>query len=206
MTDTNQSAIRRSEPAIDWNVPSLRGGFRGMLDRAFGPGYSQAEFYLQTIVPIIGALTVPVLASTLHMPWTLAQQAVAAFLALDGIGGVITNSTSSGKRWFHRETATARQHLAFATSHLAHFALIAWVFTEASLGWFLGASAYLIAAAPLVIYAPLHIQRPVSAALIAFGTIFSLQLLPQIPGMQWVLPVFYMKLLGAHLTREEPYR
>lgn len=206
MNQTHTSASKRTTSVIDWNLPDIRSGYRGLLDRTFGPGYTRAEFYLQTLIPVISAVAVPTLASAIHVPWTLAQQLVAAILALDGVGGVITNSTSSAKRWFHREAIKPRQHLAFTTSHLLHFALVAWLFADQSLIWFLGASAYLLIAAPLVIHAPLHIQRPLSAALVTLGILFSVLALPEIAGMQWVLPVFYMKLLGAHLTREEPYR
>ena len=139
MNQTHTSTGKLTMPVIDWNLPPIRSGFRGLLDRAFGPGYTRAEFYLQTLVPVFSALAVPAIASALHVPWTLAQQLVAAFLALDGIGGVITNSTSSAKRWFHRETITPRQHLAFTASHLLHFALVAWMFAEQSLAWFMGA-------------------------------------------------------------------
>ena len=206
MTNETYNDISKGATTIDWSLPPLRSGFRGLLDQAFGPGYTKAELRIQTLAPALAALSVPVIVAMAHVPWTIAQQTVAALLALDGLGGVITNSTSSGKRWFHRQTVRPRQHLMFASSHLAHFALVAWFFADSNLLWFFGAAAYLLCAAPLVIFSPIHVQRAVSAALVAIGITYSLLVLPQVPGMQWVLPVFYMKLLGAHLTREEPYR
>ncbi|MEO1080900.1 MAG: hypothetical protein AAFY29_15190 [Pseudomonadota bacterium] len=192
--------------AINWSYPAPRIGAKGLLDKAFGPGHTRAELVLQILPPIAAALAVPVLAASWHLPWTLAQQLLAAFLALDGVGGVITNSTSSAKRWFHRAGQGPIQHLSFAMAHLTHFALVAWVFADGSLPWFIGASAFLMIAAPLVIYAPLYLQRPTAAGLLALGIVYSSFCLPEIDGMQWLLPVFYLKLLGAHLTREEPYR
>ena len=190
----------------NWNYPVPRSGFRGLLDKAFGPGYTRQELRLQLAVPVIAAIGVPLLASQAGLGWTLLQQIVAAFLTLDGVGGVITNSTSSGKRWFHRTTQGPVQHLGFVTAHLLHFAIVAWVFANGSLHWFIGASAYLLVSALLVIYAPLYLQRPISGGLLALGLIFNTYFLPTIEGLQWLLPVFYLKLLGAHLTREEPYR
>jgi hypothetical protein len=190
----------------DWNYPAPRSGFRGLLDKAFGPGYTRPELRLQLAVPVLAAILVFLLAVQADLGWTLLQHIVAAFLTLDGVGGVITNSTSSAKRWFHRATQGPVQHLGFVTAHLLHFAIVAWVFANGSLHWFIGASAYLLISAPLVVYSPIYLQRPVAGALLALGFIVNALYLPTIEGLQWLLPVFYLKLLGAHLTREEPYR
>ena len=191
---------------IDWVSPEPRRGVAGLLDRAFGPGHSRGELLLQLLAPLFAALAVPVLVQWTALPWSAWQQFLAALLALDGVGGAITNSSSSAKRWFHRPGQGPVQHLGFVMSHLLHFALVAWTFADSNLHWFVGASGYLLIAAPLVIYAPRHLQRPVAAGLMALGFLYSSLCLPEIKGLQWLLPVFYLKLLGAHLTREEPYR
>ncbi|MEM8492515.1 MAG: hypothetical protein AAF756_16990 [Pseudomonadota bacterium] len=204
MNADNHTSGDRS--CIDWKVPLLRSGFAGLLDRAFGPGYTSAELALQLTLPLAAAGAVPLLVHITGLPWNMPQQLVVAFLALDGLGGVITNSTSSAKRWFHRDSQTPIHHLAFAGMHVLHFALVMWVFAAADFGWFLGASAYLVVAAVTVVLAPLYLQRPLSAGIVAIGIGYSLLALPQIDGLEWLLPVFYMKIIGAHLLREEPYR
>lgn len=191
---------------IDWDLPELREGFPGLIDRVFGPGHTRTELLLQVTLPTLASLATLFIAQITDMGWSAAQLFLVVVLVFNGVGGVITNSTSSAKRWFHRGSQGPRQHLAFACLHVLHFLLIALLFANSSLTWFLGASFYLVIASLLVVYAPPYLQRPIGAAATSIGIGYSLLVLPQIEGLQWVLPIFYLKILGAHLTREEPYR
>ena len=57
-----------------------------------------------------------------------------------------------------------------------------------------------------MLWVPQYLQRPV--ALIVFGCalLISLYVLSQPVGLEWFLPLFYLKLLVSHLPKEEPYR
>ena len=138
------------------------------------------------------------------LEWSLAQYTVAALLAFDGVGGVVTNATDSAKRWFHRPGQTAAGHLAFASSHIGHFALFAWLFPNAGLAWFAVAAPILLFGAATVVTTPIALKRPVAFAALALSVLVTAFLLPEVPGMDWVLPVFLTKLLVAHLVPEAP--
>ncbi len=190
----------------DWSYPEVRPGLPGLLDRAIGPGHTRAELILQLTFPLGAAIAIPVMAMAIELPWTIGQQVLAAFLAFDGVGGVITNSTSSGKRWFHRPGQGPAKQMSFVMLHFIHLSIVAYVFAAGSLQWFIGAAAFLTAAAAALIHTPTYLQRPLAGGFVAMGFIYSSYCLPIIEGLQWLLPVFYLKLLGAHLVREEPYR
>lgn len=183
-----------------------RQGVAGVLDRFVGPGATGAELMLQFSLPLCAAIVAPAYAAYAVVGWSHAQYLICAILAFDVIGGVITNATSSGKRWYHRAGQGMSQHLGFVTAHLAHLFLVGWIYPGLDLDWPAVSGGYLIVTSAAIIGAPLYLRRPV--ALIAYmgALLLSIYMLTAPIGLEWFLPLFYLKLLVAHLPREEPYR
>jgi hypothetical protein len=53
---------------------------------------------------------------------------------------------------------------------------------------------------------PQYLQRPTALVCFACGLLIAMYLLPQPTGLEWFLPMFYLKVLVSHLPKEEPYR
>ena len=192
--------------SIDWNHPEPRTGFAGVLDRFIGPGATPAELNLQFVLPIAAAFVVVGIAATQTVDWTVLQYVVAGFMAFDLIGGIFTNATSSAKRWYHRAGQTPKDHLGFIAIHLLHLSVVSWVFLGWNWQWVVVTGSYLIAATSTVLSVPLYLQRPISLTGFA-GAILLIQYAVTAPtGLEWFLPLFYLKLLVSHLPKEEPYR
>lgn len=187
-----------SSENISWTPPPPRSGLAGSWDRFVGPGATAAENGL-----IAGfALAVTALVLWLAPAWTGWQQLVAGLLALDLAGGVAANAATPAKRWYHRAGQGASAHFGFVAVHLHPF-VVAWLFG----GWLWGAAVYgyLLAAALLVIIAPRRLERPLALSLAAGGILLGLLVWPAPAGMAWFAPLFYLKLLVAHLVREAPF-
>ena len=192
--------------AINWNFPSPRPGLAGALDKFIGPGATRAELTLQFGLPALAAIAAPLYASHVVENWSWLQYAVCCILAFDTAGGIITNATSSAKRWYHRAGQGFKQHFGMASVHLVHLLVVSWLYLAFDVRWFLVSGGYLLVGSAVVLWVSQYLQRPV--ALIVFGCalLISLYVLPQPVGLEWFLPLFYLKLLVSHLPKEEPYR
>lgn len=191
---------------IDWTFPAPRAGWLGALDRFIGPGATRAELVLQFVLPVVAVAAALISAAARSVEWTTVQRVLAAVLAADMMGGVFTNATSSAKRWYHRAEQGDRHHLAFVGLHLIHLALVSWVFLDWQWLWLVLAGSYLFGAAVVVLVTPLYLERPVALSLFAGGLLLSQFVLVSPAGIEWFLPLFYLKLLVSHLPMEEPYR
>jgi hypothetical protein len=69
-----------------------------------------------------------------------------------------------------------------------------------------GLGRYLLVAAALVLWVPQYLQRPVALVAFSCALLISLYVLQQPVGLEWFLPLFYLKMLVSHLPKEEPYR
>ena len=66
---------------------------------------------------------------------------------------------------------------------------------------------FLLVSSTIVLTVPLYLQRPVAMTLVAGAIPGSMsQLVPQTPGLEWFLPLLFVKLLVSHLTQETPFR
>lgn len=72
-----------------------------------------------------------------------------------------------------------------------------WAFFAVIYGW-------LMIAAVLIVVAPLRLQQGLAFLLTAAGCALALIFLVPTPGLEWFAPVFYIKLLAAHLPGEGP--
>lgn len=198
--------MSQDHPRIDWAYPQSRSGFAGALDKFIGPGATSAERLIQVLAPSVAAIAAPLYAAAMGPSWSWLQYLLCMVLAFDLVGGVVTNATSSAKRWYHRNGQGFAQHFSFTAAHLLHLLLVAWLYLDNDWIWAAIAGGYLLAAAALILMVPVYLQRPTALILYLGGLVIGLWLLPTPPGLEWFLPVFYLKLLVSHLPREEPYR
>lgn len=192
--------------AIDWKIPPPRRGFAGAIDRFIGPGATKAELAIQYTIPVLAAIAAPIYASRVVEHWSWLQYVVCCVLALDIAGGVITNATSTAKRWYHRRGQGFRQHFGFVCIHLLHLLIVSWVYLAFNVPWLLIAGIYLLVSSALVLSVPQYLVRPVALVAFACALLMSMYVLPNPVGLEWFLPLFFLKLLVSHLPKEEPYR
>lgn len=190
---------------IDWSAPRPRAGLRGRWDRLVGPGASRAEQLLAVTVGLLAAVAVTGRAVSVGVEWSVSAHIVAALIALDVAGGVVTNATPSAKRWFHSgDRARKASHLGFSALHGVHVAVVAWVFTDAPPTYFAAVWGYLLAATALTLTVPWRLQRPAAQAAVA-GTVFAAPwALPAAPGWGWFPTLLVLKLVAGHVTLEVP--
>lgn len=195
-----------SNPNIDWNYPPPRPGWRKEIDTFLGPGTTRAELTLEWIVSLAGGLGMLAYALLQPLGWNGWQTAAAVLLAFDLAGGVVTNATSTAKRWYHRPGQRFRHHVTFIAVHGFHLALVAWAFRAGDWNWAMGWYGFLILASLLILWFPLYLRRPVAFSIFGLGFLLAQYLDSPVSGLEWFIPVFLFKLLISHLLREEPYR
>lgn len=137
--------------------------------------------------------------------WSISQYIIAALLAFDISGGVITNATSSAKRWYHRSGQGFKQHFGFVALHVFHIFLVAWLFRDLDITFLTVIYLYLLTSAGLVLLVPLYIQRSVALLLTCGAIVLSQFAVLPTNGLQWFVPFLFVKLLVSHLVKEEPY-
>lgn len=191
--------MERPEP------PSPRDGLLGLTDQFIGPGATRNELLIQ-LLPLLPA-AIPCYLHARNSGLDVAHAVGAALLAVDLLGGVATNSTSAAKRWYHREGQSRLHHMSFVIAHAAHITIIAWLYRDHDLRWFIVVFSYLLVAAAIIVECPRYLQR--SCAHILFAVAISIDatqaLFPITKGVEWFIPVFYLKLLVAHLLDETPF-
>lgn len=153
------------------------------------------------VVPaVVAAVLAPTYAYFMDVGWSTLAYVVAALLALDMVGGVATMATASGRRWFHRATLGAGAQVGFVALHLAHLVLVSWLFLDWDPFWVLASGGWLLFAALAVVTAPVVLRRPLAMLGYVVALILALFVLPQPEGLEWFLPLFYLKLLVSHLS------
>lgn len=190
---------------ISWEPSEPRSGVKGAWDKFVGPTQSAFEFWLGLIPSVMAAIAAPAYASYKGLDWSTWQLLIAAIFAFDLTGGVIINASSSAKRWYHRPGQGFKQLFGFTSAHI-HPLLIAWLWLDGDWKYFFIAYVFLLFAATLILKAPLYLQRPIALTLYLIGLILSLYFLAPIEGLEWFLPLFYLKLLMSHLLKEAPFQ
>ena len=186
-------------------VPVPRDGWKGQLDRFIGPGATPAELVLQLVPSVLAAIAAPLYVSMLPIDWTAWQLGAIAILGFDLVGGVLTNATAAAKRWYHRPGQGWQQHMAFVLVHLFHIGMVALLFRGGEGLFFVGVSCYLVLSAGLILASPLYLQRPIALGLYGLVLVCDRYLVTPNPGLEWFLPLFFLKLLVSHLLKESPY-
>jgi hypothetical protein len=180
------------------SLPEPRAGLLGHWDRFIGPGATRGETLLTLGAAFGAAIALVLYAFAADLGWTGWQIALAALLALDLAGGVAANATLTTKRWYHRPGQGLRDHLGFIAAHI-HPLIVGLVFGGGD--WLYGLVGYggLLVAALIILRTAPRLQLPIALLLYLCAVLIGLYALPDIPGMAWFVPVFYLKLLVAHL-------
>jgi len=190
---------------IRWHPPEPRSGLAGMLDKFIGPGATSAEILLQILPSLMASVAILIYAGHLKLNWSFSQQVIAAVLAFDVVGGVITNATNSAKRWYHRKEQKFKQHFFFIMTHALQIFLVAWLFRNHDWVYFIGWYGYLLVAACIILRVPLYLQRPFALLLYTGAILLDNYAALPVAGMEWFIPLFFLKLLISHLLIEAPY-
>jgi len=188
-----------------WNPPEPRKGLIGEWDKFVGPGQTRAELWLIVIPSLLAGALVPTYAIAVKLGWSVLQLVVAGVMAFDLTGGVITNATATAKRWYHRPGQTWQKHLGFIAVHALHIALVAWLFRGLDWVYFVVFYGYLLGASLIITRVKLYLQRPVALLLLVIVIILGIYAFPPVRGMEWFIPVFFLKLLVSHLLKEMPF-
>jgi len=183
------------DPALSPTAP------RSWLERLIGPGATAAEIALQGAAASLGALLGFAVAPA---DWPAWKTIVAAVLALDIAGGVVTTTTRAAKLWYHRPGQGLGAHLGFVAAHAVHLAIVATVFRPGFDGaYFVAMTAVLAAGSVAVELASERLQRPVAATAWMMALWLDLWLFAPTVGLEWFVPMFFFKLLVGHLLPEE---
>jgi hypothetical protein len=185
--------------------PEPRSGWRGEFDRFMGPGATRAELTLEFGFALLGGVAMLIYALRSFPQWSIVQIGAAVLLAFDIAGGVVTNATSSAKRWYHRAGQGARQQLQFVALHVIHLVIVAWLFRSGDWWYAIVFSIYLLIAAAAIVRTPLYVQRALALGLTGVAIVMGLIVFAPTPGLEWFIPLLFLKLLVSHLLREEPY-
>jgi hypothetical protein len=192
--------------SVEWDYPEPREGLAGQWDTFIGPGATKAESALMLGLGLAAGLLLLVYQYIAGLGWDILQQIVAALLTFDLVGGVVSNSTSATKRWYHREGQGFKEHMGFIAFHFIHPLLIVIFFMSFDWIYFALIYGYLIVSAMVVLLSPLYIRRPVSIVMFLGALVANIYLLIPAPGFEWFVPVLFLKLIVGHAVKEEPYR
>lgn len=180
-------------------VPAPRSGLPGSWDRFVGPGMGWQENAL-----VIGAGSLGAVLTA----WALAAQGASillvllgAVIALDVVGGAVCMATQTTKRWYHRPGVTATQQASFVCLHLLHIGMVAWAFRGEGfdLAYAAAVSICLVSAMAAVLATPRRLKLPVAVTFFLAATGLALGVLGPTPGLEWFVPVLFVKLLIGHL-------
>lgn len=193
--------------SVDWVIPSTRPGWPGRLERFMGPGKTRAE---STVEVLGGLLCVAALIATAATDetvasWSVLQLGLGAVLALDLVGGVLTNATNSAKRWYHRPgSGRARARLLFVATHVVHLAVIAFVLLPDGERWWWTHVGLLAVSTAVIEVVPVEVKRPTAMAALVFAVVVGQAVAP-VSGVVGLVPtLFYLKLLVGHMVPEAP--
>lgn len=188
-----------------WQYPKPRRGFGGAVDRLLGPGTTRAEFALILGTATAAGVALLVYALTMEVEWNTAQYALAIYFVVDLSAGVVANATTAAKRWYHRQEQGFVQHFGFVATHVPYPLLVAWFFRDGDWAYFLAVYGYLLLAALIVLRIPLYLRRPVAYLLLGGALVINSYIFLPTPGLEWFVPLLFLKLIVSHLLREEPY-
>ncbi|PIQ77874.1 hypothetical protein COV82_02390 [Candidatus Peregrinibacteria bacterium CG11_big_fil_rev_8_21_14_0_20_46_8] len=193
---------------IDWQYPAPRKkGFGAFIDRLVGPGATPAELWLQFGFAVAAGLTMLYFGLQPELGWNGWQVAVAAYLVFDICGGIATNATNAAKRWWHRkERQNFKSHMKFILPHFYMPLFIMLAFFPGQWDLFAIIYGYLVLGAIGIAQTPLYLRRPVAFILYTGALVMNAYLFEMPLGLEWFIPLLYLKLFMAHLIREAPYR
>lgn len=182
--------------------PEPRSGAWRFIDEFIGPGATKSELVLQ-LAPLPFAFYFGWMSAT-SAGYGVGRSFAAAVLALDLIGGIATNSTNAAKRWYHRDGQGVANHMGFVVPHVGHIFLVAWLFRVGGTKWLWAfvVAMYLLVAAMIICLVDRKIQRTVALLCFAIATWIDVSSGGAGRGVEWFVPLLFLKLLVAHLVDE----
>ena len=183
-------------------MPTPRAGLAGQWDTFIGPGATRADNALILGAALGGMAAQVAYALLAPLPWSPLQILIAAVLALDLWGGVVANALPPARRWYHRAGQGPRQLLSFTALHAFHAGMVVIFFRPGDWAFFAAVYGFLMLAAVIIAFSPTRNQRGVALLLTAIGCALLLTIFTPTLGLEWFIPVFYLKLLAAHLPAD----
>jgi hypothetical protein len=184
------------------SVTEPRKGLAGFWDTFMGPGTTRVDNGLILGAALGGMAAQVGYALLLPLPWSSLQILIAAVLALDLWGGVVANALPPARRWYHRPGQGPRQLLSFTAVHAFHPAVLVVFFRPGDWAFFAAVYGFLMLAAVIVVYSPPRVQQAVALLLTAVGCALLLTVFTPTPGLEWFIPVLYLKLLAGHVPAD----
>ncbi len=197
----NQTTIKQAH--INWQC-------EGEFNFTTGFGATKAESMIANYAAFIAPVFLYFFAWQ-ALEWSWLQVIVASVLTLDMIGGVLSNSLGSMKRFLHTDQSLELSWMGklvgskflFPAIHFQLFAVplcfdITWSY---AFFWY----AAMMGSIVLLHFLPMYLHRP-AALLVVMLSIILATLVPAPLGLEWLAPIFMIKLVLSHGVREEPYR
>ncbi|MGF1905702.1 hypothetical protein [Aliivibrio salmonicida] len=182
----------------------------GKFNFTTGYGATKAESAIANYAAFIAPIILYFFAWK-DLDWSVLQIVVASILTLDMIGGVLTNSLGSMKRFLHTDQKLDLNWLGklvgskflFPAIHFQLFAIplcfdISWSY---AFFWY----GIMMISIVSIHFLPMYLHRPV-ALLVVILSIILAQSITSPVGLEWIAPIFIIKLVLSHGVREEPYR
>lgn len=189
---------------IDWNCA---GKFN------FTAGYNPTK--AESAIANYAAFLAPVILYFVmwnKLDWSILQFAVASFLALDMVGGVLTNSLGSMKRFLHTNQTLELNWLGklvgskflFPAVHFQIFVVplcfdVTWGY---AFFWY----GFMMASIVFIHMLPQYIHRPVALLFVMLSIMLAQVAFVGPAGLEWLASLYMIKLVLSHGVREEPYR
>jgi len=147
-----------------------------------------------------------------NLGWSITQIVVASILVIDMVGGVLTNSLGSMKRFLHSDKKLelswleklVRAKFLFPLIHLQIFA--APLFFDATWGYAIFWYASMMISIILIHHLPLYLHRPIALLIVMLSIMIGPIAFVPPTGLEWLAPIYMIKLVLSHGVREEPYR
>jgi len=194
-------------------LPNIVWSYKGKTDLAVGTQATITEKILGWASGFIGVVIITFFYWKNDFNWEIWQYIVVAIIAYDVVGGAVANSLNSCKRFYHSSVQTfepnyvklAKNHLFFSVIHI-HPLIVSLIFPAHSL--FYGLFWYLILQISVltVTKTPLYLQRPVSMLIIVTALLINDYFVSSPTGLEWLIPVLFIKIVYGHSVQEEPYR
>jgi hypothetical protein len=198
--------VPRREPNIDWS-------YEGAPDPIAGTGASLAEQALMWAAGLAGAGLMIFLSQRGYLAWGWFQTVIGAVVAFDLVGGAVAFNLNSAKRFYHGPAQPSEHGLVrlmkgsfYVPATHVHPILVYFLYAPDD--YLTGVAIYLAAAVcvALVRLSPWHLARPLAILLVLVASLVAIYGVAAIPGFEWLLPVFFLKLVLGFAVREEPYR
>ncbi len=187
--------------------------YEGKTDFSSGTGAYASE----KILGLASSVVIPVVL-LMHlrdtgMEWSVLQIVIAMLLAFDVSGGLVSNALNSCKRLYHTPPKPSEGKLGVLFKHPVIFSVLhihplvaGWMYGNGNWGYGVTWYVLFLASAAIVLITPLYLKRPVSMLLIMLSVLINLYGMDPIAGLEWLMPLLFIKIVYGHLVREEPYR